>query len=286
VNSFLAKTSTPGIDGGDLGFFSRAAFLDSRWNAYAEYTDLQDNFNAEVGFVPRVGIRTSKVHVERNPRPNKYGIRLLEPMINMTYTTDQHNRLLSRRVHHMVGTRFQNGAYLNVIYNRSFEWLEAPFRIQRGVTIPVGAYRFGEWDFTFNSDPSRRVYQRFSFSPQTFYDGTRTDVSAAIGLRASSQFAAEAQYTRNDVDVPWGAFVVDLARVRLDLAVSPRMTVRTLSQYNSSTRQLTNSIRLNFIYRPGSDLYVVYDELRADPRGAPELRNRQLVLKMTYLLSM
>ena len=42
----------------------------------------------------------------------------MEPMINVTYTTDQHNRLLSRRVHNMVGTRFQNGAFLNVIYNR------------------------------------------------------------------------------------------------------------------------------------------------------------------------
>jgi hypothetical protein len=286
VNSFLAKTSTPGIAGGDLGFFGRAAFLDSRWNVYGEYTDLQDNFNAEVGFVPRVGIRTTKLHVERNPRPNRFGIRLMEPMINLTYTTDQHNRLLTRRVHHMVGTRFQNGAYLNVVYNRNFEWLDEPFRIQRDVTIPVGAYHFDEWDFTFNSNPARKIYQRFSYSPQTFFDGTRTDVTAAVGLRATSQFAAEAQYTRNDVDVPWGAFVVDLARLRMDVALSPRMTVRTLSQYNSSTRQLSNSVRLNFIYRPGSDLYVVYDELRADQRGAPEMRNRQLVVKMTYLLSL
>jgi hypothetical protein len=285
INSFLAKTSTPGLVDGDLAFYGRAAFRNSRWNIYGQYMDLQDNFNAEVGFVPRVGIRTTKFHIERNPRPNKYGIRLMEPMINMTYTTDQHNRLLSRRVHHMVGTRFQNGAYLNVMYNRSFERLDVPFRIQRGVTIPAGTYAFGELDLSFNSNPARRVYQRFSVSPQTFYDGTRTDVTAALGVRPISQFAAEAQYARNDIDAPWGAFVVNLATLRLDLALSPRMTVRTLSQYNSSTAQLSNSVRLNFIYRPGSDLYVVYDELTADLPGLPEVRNRQFVMKMTYLLS-
>ena len=36
---------------------------------------------------------------------------------------------------------------------------------------------------------------------------------------------------------------------------------------------------------PGSDLYVVYDELKADMPLLPEVRNRQLVVKMTYLLS-
>jgi hypothetical protein len=251
---------------------------------YAEYTDIQDNFNPEVGFVPRRGIRTTKLHVERNPRPGKYYIRVLEPMLNVTYTTDQHNRLLSRRIHHMVGTRLENGAFINVVFNRYFEWLDVPFRIQRDVTIPVGTYRFHEWNLTYNSDPSRRVYHRFTYSPQTFFDGTRTDVTAAIGARVTNSIAAELQYERNDVDLPWGRFDANLSRLRLDLALSPRTTFRLLSQYNSLSRQLTNSVRFNFIYRPGSDFYITYDELKGDLSGLPEVRNRQLLVKMTYLL--
>jgi hypothetical protein len=38
--------------------------------------------------------------------------------------------------------------------------------------------------------------------------------------------------------------------------------VRTLSQYNSLARQFSTSVRYNFIYRPGSDLYVVYNDLQ------------------------
>ena len=68
----------------------------------------------------------------------------MEPMINVLYTTDQQNRLLTRRIHYMVGTRLENGAYLNVIYNRHFEWLDEPFRIRPDVTIPAGTYRFGQ----------------------------------------------------------------------------------------------------------------------------------------------
>jgi hypothetical protein len=284
VHTFLAKTSTPELADNDLAFHTRALFLNPKWQTFAEYTDIGENFNAEVGFIPRRGIRTTKIHLERNPRPGGL-IRVLEPMVNLTYTTDQHNRLLTRRVHQMVGTRFQNGAYLNVYYNRWFEQLDRPFNIQTGVTIPSGAYSFGELQLTYNSNPSRRIYQRLSYSPQTFYNGTRTDLDASLGLRASNQASAELSLSRNDVNLPWGAFVVNLAAMRFDYAMSPRMTLRSLSQYNSLTRQLSNSVRYNFVYRPGSDVYIVYDDLQGALPGLPEVRNRQILVKMTYLLS-
>ena len=78
---------------------------------------------------------------------------------------------------------------------------------------------------------------------------------------------------------------MNLSILRLDFALSPRQTIRSLSQYNSYTKQLSTSIRYNFIYRPGSDIYVVYDELQTDTYGRPQLRNRQFVIKTTYLLS-
>jgi hypothetical protein len=283
-HSFLARTATPGVADDQQAFHTRAMFQNSRWNTYGEFTDIEDNFNAEAGFVPRRGIRTSTMHIERNPRPGGI-IRVMEPMFNITYTTDQNNRLITRRLHHMVGTRFQNGAYLNVVLNRWLEVLDEPFAIQRGVVIPSGVYRFHDWNFTFNTNPARRFYERFTYAPQTFYDGTRHDVEMALGVRATSRASAEVSFQRNDVELPWGAFVVELGLLRFDYAISPQMTLRSLSQYNSSTRQFSTSVRYNFIFRPGSDLYVVYDGLQGNLPGRPELRNQQVVVKMTYLLS-
>jgi hypothetical protein len=271
--------------------------LDQRWNIYGEHTNLQENFNAEVGYVPRVGIKTSKFHLERNPRPGRFGIRVLEPMHNTTYTTDQSNRLLSRRFHNMVGTRFENGAYLNVFFNHYFERLEEPFRVARvtengqtrNVTIDPGKYSFGEVSLMFNSNPARRVYYTLQYSPQQFYDGDRTDMSTRLGVRVSSRLATEAGISRNDVDLPAGAFKADVGSVRIDLAISPRMTLRTLTQYNSSTDQWSTSGRFNWTYRPGSDIYIVYDDVRRDipgqPPGLDDFADKQLIIKFTYLLS-
>ena len=43
-----------------------------------------------------------------------------------------------------------------------------------------------------------------------------------------------------------------------------------------------------YIYRAGSDLYIVYDEVRRDVNGIPvdEFRDRRLIIKATYLVSM
>jgi hypothetical protein len=297
VLGFVAKTATPELDGNDLAGHLRAAWLDQKWNIYAEYTDLQDNFNAEVGYVPRVGIRTSKFHIERNPRPGRWGIRVLEPMWNITHTTDQDNRLVSRRFHHMLGTRFENGSYLNMWFNHYFERLDDAFRVyrdpggrrERDVVIVPGDYSFGEWRFSYDSNPARRAYYRLSWAPQQFYDGDRTDLSGTLGLRFSSQLAAEAGVSRNDVDLPAGSFQADIGSIRLDYAVSPTMTLRTLTQYNSSTEQWSTGVRFNWIYRPGSDLYIVYDDVRRDIPGAlpgvDTFSDKQLIVKFTYLLS-
>jgi len=64
------------------------------------------------------------------------------------------------------------------------------------------------------------------------------------------------------------------------------MTIRSLTQYNSSTHEISNNIRFNFIYRPGSDLYIVYNELAQTglPADIFGQKDRQLVVKLNYLL--
>jgi len=288
VNGFLARTLTPGTTEGEWGGHLRAAWLDQAWNIYAEYTNLQDDFNPEVGFVPRVGIRTHKFHVERTPRPGRWGIRVLEPMWNVTYTTDQTGRLVSRQYHNMLGVRFINGAYLNLWHNRYFERLDHPFRIS-GVTIPAGDYTFHDWRVSFNSNPSRRVNFSVAWEPQTFYDGDRTDVSVSAGVRITPQLATSGRFSRNDVRLPGGDFVADVGSFQLDYALSPAMSLRGLVQHNSITDQWSTSARFRYIYRPGSDLFIVYDEIRRDVHGLPvvnEIRDRQLIIKMTYLFAL
>ena len=286
VNSFLAKTATPGLSGKDLAFYGRIAYRDPSWNLWLNYLDVQDNFNAEAGFVQRRGIRTTKAYFSPTPRPQSGRIRLMEPMYVLTYTTDQTNRMVGRLHHYMVGTWLRDDSFINVVFQQNLDVLDVPFRIRPGVVIPTGTYRMNEWTLTYNTSPGRRVYSRLGYSPHEFYDGTRRQSTAAVGARATSRLSAELQYNRNDVDMPWGGFLINLTTLRVDYTFSPKMTIRSLTQYNSATHEMSNNIRYNFIHRPGSDLYVVYNELRHTglPTEVFAQKDRQLVVKLNYLL--
>ena len=290
IDGFFAGTETAGLSGDQLGGHLRAGWLDRTWRVYAEYTDLDDNFNPEVGYVPRVAMRRSKLHVEHDIRPGKWGIRMMDPMWNVTYITDQHGRLESRQFHHMIGTYFDNGASLVLWYNRYFERIDDPFRAA-GINVDPGDYVFWDTQANFRSDPSRRLYFGARVAPQTYYGGDRLDMSGSVGVRVTDQLAAQAEFARNDLDLPNGDVVVDIASFQLDYAFSPTMSLRSLTQYNSLTDQISTSARLRYMFRPGSDIYLVYDEVRRDTPWAPdplltnEYRDRQLLLKMTYLFS-
>ncbi len=293
---FVAKTESPDIASNDMMGHVMFSWLSPATRIYSEYSDIQENFNAEVGFVPRIGIRRSKLHAQWNPRPGRWGIRSMDPMMNLEYTTDQHNQLLSRQVHHMIGFQFEDGSNITFITNKQYERLDVPFRIAADVVIPVGVYRYWEPSVRYNSDPSRRLSANAGYSPHDFFGGTRTDWNAGFNLRATSRVALQGNFSRSDVVLPGGAFVADLASATFDFALSPEMTVRSLTQYNSTTDSISTSVRFNWIYSPGSDIYIAYDELRQDDfltldpalrhvGSVPWIQNRQLAIKMTYLLS-
>ncbi len=296
ITSYLAKTNTnpdmrwtggrPIGEGKDMAFYGRMAYRDPRWNLYVNYLDVQENFNAEAGFVQRTGIRTTKAHFSHTPRPKEGSIKVMEPMYVLTYTTDQGNRLVNRLHHWMWGITLRNDSFINAIYQKNLDVLDTPFVIRPGVRIPVGSYNMDEWIFTYNTSPGKRLYQRVTFQPTEFYDGTRRSLSYAFGLRASSRLSTELQYNRNDVKMPWGDFLVNLTTLRVDFTFSPKMTIRSLTQYNTSTHEVSNNIRFNLIHHAGSDLYVVYNDLRQTglPADVFAQQDRQLVVKLNYLI--
>lgn len=63
------------------------------------------------------------------------------------------------------------------------------------------------------------------------------------------------------------------------------MFVSALVQYNSAVAQASANVRLRWEYRPGSELFVVWNEQRdtLSPR-LPELVNRSFVVKVNRLL--
>ncbi len=84
--------------------------------------------------------------------------------------------------------------------------------------------------------------------------------------------------------MPAGGFVAHVSGLRLGWAFSTRLAANAFVQHNSLDRRFVGNFRLRFSYRPGSDLYVVFNEERGEPGDPRALLSRGFAVKLSYLL--
>jgi hypothetical protein len=119
----------------------------------------------------------------------------------------------------------------------------------------------------------------------SFYDGNKTSFSISQGrFNATPQLSIEPMYLGNWVHLPQGSSITHLVGSRITYTVSPTMFVSALLQYNTGTSTVSSNVRLRWEYRPGSELFVVYNDQRDTLSPSyPELQNRAFIVKVNRL---
>jgi hypothetical protein len=102
-----------------------------------------DNFNPEAGFIQRNDFRRTHVSGRFSPRPkNNKRVRKYYYQASMDRFVDRQGEIQSRNYNGYFSVEMQNTDRITAQFNRSTEQLVRPFRIYRGVTLPVGRYDF------------------------------------------------------------------------------------------------------------------------------------------------
>jgi hypothetical protein len=119
----------------------------------------------------------------------------------------------------------------------------------------------------------------------TFYNGHKKSFSATRGrMPITNQLSVEPTYTFNHVTLEQGKSVTHLAGSRVTYSMTPLMFVSALLQFNSGTSAVSTNARFRWEYRPGSELFVVYNEERNTLTPSfPSLNNRAFIVKINRL---
>ena len=152
-----------------------------------------------------------------------------------------------------------------------------------GARIGTGGYQFTVGRIGYNLGQQRRVSGNLLLERGEFYDGNRTGLTFNRSrINFSSRLSIEPTVTLNWIDLPVGSFASRLLGSRITFTATPLLFASALVQYNSSTRSVSTNARLRWEYRPGSELFVVYNEERDSdaPDGIPGLFNRSFVIKV------
>ncbi|MBI4457013.1 MAG: carbohydrate binding family 9 domain-containing protein [Acidobacteria bacterium] len=290
VSSYIAKAITPSSAARDLAGRVSVNYKDQFWDLRSSYTEIQDNFVDEMGFVPRRGIRKYAGYFGMTFRPKSVRriIRQIFPHIQIDYILNRDENLDTRYLdtryidYHFPIT-FQNGSFIELGVNPTLERLVKRFRIQRDVFVPSGVYKFDEYFVMGRSDNSRRIFGNIRWAVGRFYTGYKHTYGLGGTFRLNHKFSTSFSYTQNNINLPQGHFKTDLLTTRVNYSFSTFMFLNALIQYNSDARQWSSNIRFNIIHRPLSDLFIVYNERRDSISGG--LVDRALIGKFTYMIS-
>ena len=296
----ILRTRTPGVEGGESAGHAYANWSDNAWQVEFTYREIGEFFNPEAGFVQRTGIEGPAGALGWSWRSSTAPVRRVAPHVRASYTADQDHTLATRREHWATTVEFRDGSEVELAWNPIFDEVQESFSLDDGVEIRPGAYHLDQWFFLWEDDPSRVISGSLFAEGGDFFDGRFWTANLGANARFSRHVRSGLKATRTEIDLPSRAadpgdpavpalppaeFDFSLIEARIGVTFTTRMSFDTFLQYNTAVDDLSANLRFNFKYRPGSDIYVVYNE-RRDEEGLPtDVADRSFTVKWTYLFS-
>ena len=286
VRTFWAGSRDGGEGSGAAGGIG-ASYRASTWRWSLDAMEIGESFDPEAGFLLRRGVRRYSPRLTLVPRPEIPGLRNLYFDARAEVFTDLRGELDSWfAAGDLFGFRTESDDAMSVFADRRFERLSEPFEIRPGVVIPAGEYRFGSEGVWFETNPSRAVSATGWIARGGFYDGDRLAHGATVRLRPSRFLRSESSWDRNHIGLPGGSFTTNLFRERLQVNLTPNLSTAALVQFSDAAELLGANLRLGWTYKPGADVFLVFNQTWDAPElGLRTGRDRQAILKMTYLIS-
>jgi hypothetical protein len=287
-DGYAARTDMVDVEGGETAWAASGSYAGRTWEFGATLREVGENFEPEVGFVPRTAYRFRSLRVLRHVRtPNVSWFRELRPHISYRENLGLDGFSETRLIHIDSHFEFADGAFFQLpAINFTREGLREPFEIAEGVVLPAGTYDNVEWGFDFNTNRSARLYFDGRTDIGGFYSGHRAGGNLTIGTRIGDALVADLGLNYYAVWLREGDFETALARLRVAWSFTPRIYLQALLQYNDQTDTFSSNLRFGWLGTAGTGLYLVYNDTentgpfqRTGFRRGP--LDRTLVLKFT-----
>jgi hypothetical protein len=256
------QSDTPGLVEDDAAYGMSVRLPSAQgWRSTLQYRAYEDNFNPALGFINRRGISDSYFNIGYMVRPNQS--KLESMLFNFDY----------QRVEYLDGGLQTEALFFRplVITNRTgdsmtfvisdfTEVLREPFEISRGIIVQPGEYDADTFGIQFGTGNHRTFATSgriVRYPGGKFYGGSRNDRYVELVYRPSARFRGVLSYDFSDVLLPQGAFETRLARIGVELAFSPTISLVNLLQYDNVSEVAGVNMRLHWIPEAGREVYFV-----------------------------
>lgn len=288
---YYFRSITPGASGGQ---YAQGAFFGRRFrNGFIGWSHelIGENYNPEIGFVPRKGYKRFNPFANFNFYPKKGIVQRHGPEVGMTWFTDIDWNLTDRFRNAGYFFSFFNTSSFGLFFSDSYIVLQDDFNPTNNDDELAPVLRAGsEFDFrtlemNFESDRRKLFTYGVNMGAGGFFNADRRFYRAFLNYRIQPYvvLGIDMDYNRLLFPDPFADESFLLLGSRVEVTFTDKLFLTTFVQYNEQANNLNINSRFQWRFKPVSDLFVVYtDNYFADSFGA---RTRALVFKLSYWLN-
>jgi hypothetical protein len=272
-----------------------------RWEADWAHTIVGKNFNAELGFVPRNGFYRIQNQLGYNfyPNSNIVNRHKLEveaeffwrdgDAIDQSLRKSDHNLELKEVIH------FQNTGRFRISFQQRYTYLFDSFDPTNsdGKELPANSdYTYHFSVLSYSSDSRKQFNIDMSGQIGEYYNGYRYRISSGLNFRVQpfAAFNVNINYNRINLPKPYKSADLILIGSRIDLTMTKKLFFTSFLQYNTQATNFNINTRLQWRFKPVSDLFIVYTDNYTtetlDGDYTFQKKNRALVIRFTYWLNL
>ena len=282
VRGLWARTFEADVTGQNNALYVGSTWRNRDLRLEGLYMDIGENFNPGVGYIQREGIRRINGQMRYSPRLGKFGVRQIYTGPEIDFILNQDNQLETQEIRLTNYFRFESGSYIGFLPKRTTEHLDEDFEIRSGVIIPQGEYSFTEMMIRGSTDDTKALTGQYSVNFGNFYNGSKWGFTLDAGFKPNGRLNVQPIFQFNRVTLPQDAFNASIFGARVGYSFSTTLFAKIFAQWNSDDDIVVTNVLLNYIYRPGSDFYLVFNQIYGTGDANIALDESTVVAKMTY----
>ena len=281
VRGFWSGTFESDVLGNSNAFYFGTNWRTNLFQLDGSYTDIGEDFNPEVGFVLQRGVRRLQGLAQYTPWPRKFGIREIQigPEIDLVLTRE--NELETQDLTFDTEFSLEAGDNIGFQLRNTTENLRSEF-ILEGEEIPSGEYNFTAFQASVQSSSSRMIFGEVRLELGQFYHGNRSGLLLDATFKPNAKFSIEPFIEFNRIAFPETEFDANVVGGRIGYSFSTTLFTKLFAQWSTDRDVLAANFLVNYIYRPGSDFYLVFNQNYDTRDGGVELLDWTIVGKITY----
>jgi hypothetical protein len=287
---FGLASETSGLSGDEWAAGAAAAWRGPIWDWRFDYFDIRENFNPEMGFLLRENGRSYFSRVGYEPRLAHPKIRSVGFSVEAKIFDLHDGPVESARADvELFGITMENELHASLWWAHEEEELFEDFEIfdipdDGSIIIKEGTYRFNSYSLFVSTNQGAPISSRLFLVAGEFYDGDRFESDLTVQLRPGRHFRTSTSWGLSDVKLPEGNFETNIYRQRFDVSFTANMGASLIAQYSDADELVAVNARFQWRYRPGSDLFIVFNENWDAPSLSERTtQDRRITVKLTHL---